>query len=166
MCLVSYKLSFFREKWTLSNEQSSPCHEFSGLFNTFWFHCFGQTTAWRWNCKSMMIVVLHRTKNFLRRMVTSDIYFFLSNIILRCFGQPSVNVLSWHNLQRHQFAQFCTQKWKLQTSSIIIIALKLKRFCGTKKWNYRLALAHIIYFYSILTYWSKYEIIILSSSDN
>ena len=56
MCLVSYKLSFFREKWTLSNEQSSPCHEFSGLFNTFWFHCFGQTTAWRWNCKNNKII--------------------------------------------------------------------------------------------------------------
>ena len=54
-CLVwtgTYKLSScFREKWALSNEQSSPSHVFSGLFNTFWFYRLRQTTAWRWPCK-------------------------------------------------------------------------------------------------------------------
>ena len=102
---------------------------------------------WRWSCKTMMIAVpIYDKKLFAPH---GDVWYLLF-YHPAMFGQPSVNVLSWRNFQRHQFAQFCTQNWKLKPSPLLLLLWSSKD-CGiTKKWNYRLALAHIIYLYSIM----------------
>ena len=110
--------------------------KYSTILSFFW---------WRWNCKSMMIVVpIYDKKLFAPH---GDVWYLLF-YHPAMFGQPSVNVLSWRNFQRGQFAQFCTQNWKLKPPPLLLLLWSSKD-CGTKKWNHRLALAHIIYFYSI-----------------